>query len=240
MNRRWLILVGVGCILMGCLGLFATQLAPVVGLDFWRWGPWRLWPLFVIGPGLGLATVALVARRRGWATLFIPALPILATGSILMVSSLFGYWDIWAWLWPVEVLALALGFLLAALRMRSVWLAAPAIIIGLNGIVFQFCAVTGLWEAWAVLWAVEPLAVGLALLVPGAVRRSGGLVTAGLILCGLAGLSVMGMTMILSGFWWLNTLGAGFLIILGFLILIWSLVRPAAAPSPAVEPSAGS
>ena len=240
MSKRFLVLVGVGCILMGCLGLFATQLAPFLGLDLWRWGPWRLWPLFVIGPGLGLVAVALVARRRGWAALFIPGLPILATGSILMVSSFFDYWEIWAWIWPAEVLALALGFLLAALRMRSVWLAAPAIIIGLNGIIFQFCAVTGLWGTWAVLWAVEPLAVGLALLVAGAVKRSGGLVTAGLILCGLAGLSAMGMTLILSGFWWLNTLGAGFLIVTGFLILIWSLVRPAPASVPAAEPSTGS
>jgi hypothetical protein len=224
---------------MGCLGLFATQLAPLVGLDLWRWGPWQLWPLFVIGPGLGLVVVALVTRRRGWAALFIPGLPILVTGSILMMGSLFNYWSIWTWLWPAEVLALALGFLLAALRMRSVWLAVPGIIIGLNGVVFQFCAITGLWESWAVLWAVEPLAVGLALLVAGAVKRSGGLVTAGLILCGLAGLSVMGMTMILSGFWWLNTIGAGFLIIIGLLILIWGLIRPA-APTPVPEPSSGT
>jgi hypothetical protein len=239
MSKRLSILVGIGCVLVGCLGLFATQLAPLVGLDLWRWGPWRLWPLFVIGPGLGLVVVALVARRRGWATLFIPGLPILVTGSILMMGSLFNYWSIWTWLWPAEVLALALGFLLAALRMRSVWLAVPGIIVGLNGVVFQFCAITGLWESWAVLWAVEPLAVGLALLVAGAVKRSGGLVTAGLILCGLAGLSVMGMTMILSGFWWLNTIGAGFLIIIGLLILIWGLIRPA-APTPVPEPSSGT
>jgi hypothetical protein len=37
--------------------------------------------------------------------------------------------------------------------------------------VLQFCALTGLWNAWAVLWTVEPLSVGLSLLAVSAKTR---------------------------------------------------------------------
>jgi hypothetical protein len=58
----------------------------------------------------------------------------------------------------------------------------------------QFCALTGMWEVWAVLWTVEPLAVGLALLAVGGKTRSNRLLVAGLVVCGLAGLALVGMT----------------------------------------------
>jgi hypothetical protein len=63
----------------------------------------------------------------------------------------------------------------------------PAIILGLEALVFQFCALTGVWGWWAVQWVIEPLAVGLALLAVNVKERSSALSEAGLMLCGLAG-----------------------------------------------------
>ena len=103
------------------------------------------------------------------------------------MNSILDAWGIWARLWPLEILALATGFLFAAIYRRVVWLLVPAIIIGLNAIVFQFCAATGLWGTWAFLWLIEPLSVGLALLVVGAATQRAGLSTAGLVLCYMAG-----------------------------------------------------
>ncbi len=132
--------------------------------------------------------------RRGLGILFIPGMPILTTGAILLLASVLNWWRVWKWLWPQEVLALALGCLFAAIYARQIWLLVPAIIIWLNGVLLQFCALTGLWEVWAVLWLIEPLAVGLVFLVVGGRTRSNGLLVAGLIVWGLAGLALIGMT----------------------------------------------
>ncbi len=44
----------------------------------------------------------------------------------------------------MELLALASGFLFAAIYMQSIWLVISAIIVGLNALAFQFSAITGL------------------------------------------------------------------------------------------------
>jgi len=118
---------------------------------------------------------------------------------------------------------------LAAFYMRVIWLMIPAIIIGANGLVFQFCAITGRWEAWAFLWTIEPLSVGLSLLVIGAKKRLHRLMLAGLIICSVAGVGLAGMTAILS--WWLiKILGPMILVFSGLALLIWGLVRPRHLP----------
>jgi hypothetical protein len=94
---------------------------------------------------------------------------------------------VWAVAWPLEVLAVAAGFGMAAIFMRVPGLAIPAIIVGVNGLVLAFCNLTGLWGAWALVWPVEPLAVGLGLFVVGFFGRSAGAITAGVILSAIAG-----------------------------------------------------
>lgn len=165
-------------------------------------------------------TPFLVQRRAGWGGMFIPGVPILATGAILLFTSVFDVWGAWRWLWPVEVWSLALGFALAALYMRNIWLMIPAIIVGANGLLFQFCALTGWWEVWAVLWAIEPLSVGVALLVVNVAKRQTGLLIGGLILCGVGAISMIGMTAILPEWWLLNLLGPALLVGTGFLLLL--------------------
>jgi hypothetical protein len=236
MDKRFSILVGMALILLGSLALMFTVALPVLGLDLWSWGFWRFWPLIVVSVGLLFVLPPFFVRgARGLGALLIPGVPILTTGSILLFTSVFDAWGAWEWLWPLEVLALALGFLFAAVYTRVIWLVIPAIIVGLNGLVLQFCALTNLWEAWSVLWAVEPLSVGLSLLVIGAQRRSSGLLTTGLVVCGLAGLALVGMTTILSGWWPISLLGSGALILAGGALLLWGVIGRRSLPRPAAE-----
>jgi hypothetical protein len=232
MNKRVSTLWGIILILVGGLMLAGNAVFPMLGLNFWRWMPWRLWPLAVVGAGAFFILLPLLVRRkRGWGGLFILGVPVLVTGGILLFTSFFNLWDAWAWLWPLEVLGLAAGFVLAAISLRSVWLLVPAIIIGANGLLMQFCAITGWWGVWAVLWTVEPLSVGLALLTVFVKKRKTGLLIAGSILCGVAALGLIGMTAliplstVMPGRWIVNLIGPALLVGLGFLLLASSLVR---------------
>jgi hypothetical protein len=236
MNKRFSILVGITLILMGGLALAFNLVVPMLGLNIWYWGAWRLWPLLVVGCGLFFAVPPFLARgHRGLGGLFIPGVPILVTGGILLYTSVFDAWRAWEWLWPLEVLGVAFGFLCAAIYMRSIWLLIPTFIVGANGGVLQFCALTDLWETWAVLWTVEPLALGLAFLVISAARRSVGLFMAGVILCGIAGFGLIGMTAIMPTYWLLDLLGPALFISVGFMLLIWGVVRRSPSHKPIVE-----
>jgi hypothetical protein len=149
-----------------------------------------------------------------------------------MLASLFDSWDIWSYLWPLEVLSLALGFMFAALYMRSPWLAIPAILIGLNGLVLQFCAVTGLWEAWSVLWTVEPLAIGMILLLVGVLTNTKPMVAVGLAICGFAAAAAMGMLVLLSvGLWAFRYIVPLGLIGVGALVLLTSFLGKPREPT---------
>jgi hypothetical protein len=241
MNKQTPILAGIGLIILGLLALIFTIVMPALGLTLWFWVPWRMWPLLVVGLGLLFLLPPIVVRGRpGLGGLFIPGLPVLTTGAILLLASVTNWWHIWKWLWPQEVLALALGFLFAAIYIRRIWLVVPAIIIGLNGLLLQFCAFTGLWEVWSVLWTIEPLSVGLALLAVSAKTRSAGLMVGGLILCGLAGAGLVGTTAILAAgallprLWPVNLLGPVMLILVGLILVVWNVMFRPSSSSPAV------
>jgi hypothetical protein len=227
MGKRFSILVGLLLILIGALALAFNMLMPQwVETVFWRWGAWQLWPLFVVGIGLLFVLSPLLVRgRRGLGGLFIPGMPILVTGGILLFNSVFGTWGAWEWLWPLEVLAAAAGFLFAAIHMRAIWLLLPAIVFGANGLVFLFCALTDLWDLWAALWTIEPLSLGLAFLVININKRSAGLFIAGLVLCGVAAMALMGMSALFPGWVLINLVGPAILILVGLLVIVWSVLR---------------
>jgi len=223
-------------ILIGGLSLAFTVAMPILGRGMWMWGAWRLWPLLVVAGGLLFVVSPLLARgKRGLGGLFIPGVPILTTGGILLYASVLDAWHAWEWLWPLEILAIAMGFLLASIYMRSIWLLFPAIVVGANGALLQFCALTGLWESWAVLWLAEPLAVGLAFLIVNLRRRSRGLFIAGLIMCVIAAMGLIGMTAVFPRWVLINALGPAVLLLVGLLMLVNSLVRRPAAPEPVTE-----
>jgi hypothetical protein len=231
MNKQFSATVGIVLILLGVSALMLNLVMPALGLSLWRLVIWRFWPLVVVGLGLLFVLLPLLATgRRSLGALFIPGMPVLTTGAILLFTSVFHVWGAWGWLWPLEVLAVASGLLLAAIWMRTVWLLIPAIIVGANGLMFQFCALTGLWRAWAVLWTVEPLAVGLALLLVGAAKRLGGLFLAGIILCGLGGLGLVGMTLVGPSWWLIRLAGPVVLIGVGFLLFVWGVASHRLSP----------
>jgi hypothetical protein len=237
MNKQTSVVAGFILIAVGLMMMGLTVGMPMLGFSVWHiFEIWRFWPLTMIGVGLGFVLPPLLFRsRRGLGGLFIPGMPILTTGSILLFTSVLDWWGAWSWLWPLEVLSVAAGFILAALYLRVIWLIIPAFIIGANGLLFQFCAFTGLWEVWAVMWTIEPLSVGLALLLIGARKQRSGLMTAAIMLCCIGGVSFFGMAAILSVTWiagwlWLLRFVAPVVLVLGgVVLLLWSLTRQSAA-----------
>jgi hypothetical protein len=170
------------------LGLVFVGMISLAGNLFLRLDAWRLWPVVVVLLGLGLTVPGFFGLvKRGFGSFFIPGIPLLTTGIILLVGSLFHRWGVWAVAWPFEVLGVALGFTLAAIFMRLPALAIPAFIIGANGLLLLFCNLTGLWQAWALLWPIEPLSIGLGLLVLAFFNKSHGTRVAAVVLMLIAG-----------------------------------------------------
>ena len=209
-------LSGVILILLGVMALTHTIILPLFGIEA---GLWRLWPLAVAAVGFSFVLTPFAYRQnRGLGMMFIPGLPIVMVSGLLFVSSLFNWWSSWELFWPMIIIALALGFAAAAIQSRVVWLFIPAIILGANGLVFQFCSLTGWWELWSVLWTIEPLSVGLALIFMSMLTKRQGLFTAGLIVTAVAGVGFSIMAMVLSG--WSAILGSLVLIGVGGALLL--------------------
>ena len=237
MNKQLSIVASILLIMVGLLTLAFALAGPVFGFRIWQ-----LWPLAVVTAGLLFVVPPLLVRgKRGLGALFIPGMPVLTTGTLLLFASLFRRWNIWEWLWPQEVLSVAVGFLFAAIYMRNVWLLIPAIVVGANGALMQVCALTGLWEVWSVLWAIEPLSVGLALLAVYVKKRSAGLMVGGLALCGLAivgaleSLAIVSLSMFFPVWWLWKWAGPVTFILVGVALLFWSLVRRVPVPRPAAQ-----
>jgi len=168
--------------------LLAIGVIALAGNVFLATKAWKLWPVIIVLAGIGLTIPGFFGiSRHGFGAFFIPGIPVLTTGGILLYASLTNHWNVWAVAWTLEILALALGFALAAIFMRAPALAIPAFIVGINGVMLAFCAVTGLWQSWAILWPIEFLAVGLGLLVLGIANNSAGVKTAASILFTIAG-----------------------------------------------------
>ena len=211
-----LVLVAIGIFSLLGSTLLATQ-------------AWRMWPIVVVILGIALCIPGFFGlKQRGLGSFFIPGIPVLTTGGILLFASLFSRWEVWSLAWPLEVIGLALGFALAAIFMRVAGLAIPAAIIGLNGLLLAFCNLTGLWEIWAVLWPIEPLAIGLGLLILGVVNRSSGAKLAGLILTGIAGIGffIASFTNVLNGSL-LRFVAPGLLVLCGVILISSQWLRRA-------------
>ncbi|MBC8509152.1 MAG: hypothetical protein ISR58_04985 [Anaerolineales bacterium] len=220
-------LFGILLILFGGLILGSNLLAATTGFRIQWFKIWRFWPVLVVMLGLMFTASPLLWRdKRGLGALYIPGLPILVTGGILFLASTLNNWEIWSFLWPLEVLALALGFTFAALTIRSVGLGVPAIIIGLNGLVLQFCAITGFWSAWSFLWAIEPLAIGLVLLMFSLRYHNKPTFIIGASFCGFALVAFLIMLMLtFTGWWAFRYIGPALLVAGGILMLLLGLVK---------------
>jgi len=220
-------LIGILLILFGGLILAGNLLAATIGFRIQWVKIWRFWPVFVVMAGLMFTAAPLLWReKRGLGALYIPGFPILVTGGILFLASTLNNWEIWAYLWPLEVLSLALGFTFAALTIRSVGLGVPTIIIGLNGLVLQFCAITGFWSMWSSLWAIEPLAIGLVLLMFSLRYHNKPTFIVGASFCGFALVAFIFMLMLtFTGWWAFRYIGPAMLIAGGILVLLIGVIK---------------
>jgi hypothetical protein len=206
---------------LGVLALFIT----LSGIDLWTVS-WRWWPTVIIAFGALFALLPVFLRKRWMGLLYIIAAPIVAIGIMLLISMTSGQWFLWARWWPIGVLSVALGFVLAALYAREVWLLVPAIFLGVNGGLFLFNMWYGQWYLWKVLWIAQPLSLGLALLLVGVVKHSG--VTLGF------GIAVSVMSIFFSALMTpifydtarlTGSMGALTLVAMGGALLLWNMRR---------------
>jgi hypothetical protein len=206
---------------LGVLALFIT----LSGSALWN-AAWQWWPAAIIAFGALLALLPVFIRKRWMGLLYVIAAPIIATGVMLLISMTSGQWFLWLREWPIGLLSTALGCALAALYAREVWLMVPAIFLGVNGGLFLFNMSYGQWYLWKVLWIVQPLSLGLALLLVGVVNHSR--VTLGF---GLA-FSVMSIffSALLTPIFYdtaqlTGSLGALMLVAIGGALLLWNVRR---------------
>lgn len=208
MSRIPTFITGVSLVFGGGLLLAYNVVGSVFGLRL----P-QLWPLAVGAVGLMFILSPIVwFRQRGLGALYIPGMPIMAVAAVGMFSNFVSAGRAWGTFWPVIILGLALGFLLAALFMRVIWLLIPAFLIGFVGAALQFSTITGWWILWAGLWVVAPLGIGLAFILISVVRRSGGLFLAGLVISGSAVGMAAFMIMVISHQWTIASALMGFIL----------------------------
>jgi hypothetical protein len=234
MQKKASLLIGLTLILLGILFLAGNLLLQSAGGAFFP--GLRAWPILVVGAGLLFCLPPfLFPAQRGLSGLFIPGLPVLVTGILLFIASMTGNWSLWGIWWPLEVLSVAVAFILMAIFLKVPWLMIPASILGFIGLALQLTALTGQWSWWAVLWTVVPFAVGLPLLLIGLAKKINGLKLAGLILIGLAGLAFAALSSLLVTSSWITRLiGPAVVLLLGLLLLIFALGRR--SPEKPAEP----
>jgi hypothetical protein len=234
MNKIFSIVLGVVLIGFGLLALVGTFLTNLVGISIIGW------PLIVVAAGLAFVVPPFLFRSiPGLSGLFIPGLPILATGGLLFIANTFHNWEIWGYLWPVVILALGLAFVMMGIFMRIVWMAIPASIIGLNGLALLACTLTGHWELWVVLWTVQPLSLGLAFLFIGLRQHTPFFTLLGLSFSGfaLAMATIISVT-VFSDWWLMGLIWPAMLILCGGILVVLAISHRATAALPVAEEQA--
>jgi hypothetical protein len=159
---------GILLILLGLL-LLSYQMMPV----WWTW--LRLeysWPLAVIGLGLFLLILALLARAPA---LVVPGCVIAGIGGILYWQNATGNWGSWSYMWTLIPGFIGVGIILAGLMsgtkvLQSVLSGAWTILTSL--ILFAaFGFVLGGLNIFGVYWPVLLIAAGLLVFLRALIRR---------------------------------------------------------------------
>jgi hypothetical protein len=91
--------------------------------------------------------------------------------------------------WPFFVIVPGLALLVAAavpMPPRGIGFAIAGSIVTTVGLLLLYQSSSGDWESWAYLWALIPLAIGLAFFGYGGLAHEHGMVTAGLWVSGVA------------------------------------------------------
>ena len=86
--------------------LLAIGVIALAGNVFLATKAWKLWPVIIVLAGIGLTIPGFFGfSRRGFGSFFIPGIPVLTTGAILLYASLTNHWNVWSVAWPLEILA---------------------------------------------------------------------------------------------------------------------------------------
>jgi hypothetical protein len=151
----------------------------------------------------------------------------------------------WNALWPGLLLVAALAFYLPI----AVWwprrralsgLAVPGTIFLANALIFFYNAISGNWDAWAYLWTLEPLAVGLGLYATWLVGlRQRGLLLGGHVLS-LIGLVLFAIFGLIFGNALARIVAPFVLIGLGVLLLLRGLVGRSGPRAPRMPANPGA
>lgn len=75
------------------------------------------------------------------------------------VASLTGWWVILEKGWPMELFLVSLALCIVMTILDSIWMLIPVGIFLGNGMLFSYSALTGNWDHWVFLWALELLLV---------------------------------------------------------------------------------
>jgi len=187
--------------------------------------------------------------RNSAAVLVVGLLLIVVGGAALVLRQagvdLFEAVGSWGWPFFVIVPGLALlGMAVVPTPPRGISFAIAGSVVTTVGALLLYQSRTGDWESWAYAWALIPLAVGVAMLVYGALAHVPGLVTAGLWTGGIAAI------VLLVGAWFFEGLFAGLdrptsvaswwpllAIAFGAALMVRALVRPRGSGSGSAEPS---
>lgn len=180
-DRAGPVLLGVVLILAGV----AWLLGSLLGVDVGRYG----WPLFIIVPGAILLLAGLATPREAGVGMSVAGSATLATGLILAVQNLTGWWASWAYAWAlIAPFGIGLGLMLAGWRLQRPALlrsggraALAGLALFVAGFVFfeGFIGIDGrsLLSMNGTTWAALLIAIGVVWLVVSLARRGPGSAT---------------------------------------------------------------
>lgn len=90
---------------------------------------------------------------------------------MLWASGIFG-WDVFGRTWPMELVLVGILFFSLMVETHNTWLIIPGGMIMGNGFILAYCALTGRWSDWAILWPLEPLLVAGSIIAPFWVQKN--------------------------------------------------------------------
>jgi hypothetical protein len=165
---------------------------------------------------------------------------LVVLGAVLLLRPAFpaGWWH---YGWPVFVLlpGVALFLTMAVGGRAMAWLAVPASVVTMTGLILLVQNAYDLWQTWAYAWAlIYPTAVGLGLWLEGAWRHQPRPEERGRTLAGLGAVLFLAGAAFFEGVLNLSRLaeaavvrdgGAAALIVAGAALLLFRLPRPSAS-----------
>lgn len=95
---------------LGAVVLIGIGLLLLLGLS-------KLWPLFLLLPGLGLMALA-YSENKSLAPLAVPGMLVSGTGGMMLFQAVTGYWESWAFSWTLYGVFFGLGLMIMGERME--------------------------------------------------------------------------------------------------------------------------